>query len=168
MCSPTRTSLRISRTVAARSATYSRSRGLDWSTWSTSCNQRGSTQRGSSTKASRSAGFRAAAVLPSGPGSSFQANSPSVSTTSNRCGDLLASHHATSRSTHGDRAASGEAISTSHAEEASAFSMDDHRPGWADRLAVSRNTRSARGRYHGFANRSNPTCSACAKVPSSA
>jgi hypothetical protein len=91
-----------------------------------------------------------------------------VSTTSNRCGDLFSNHQVTSRLTHGDRAASGEAISTSQAEEANAFSIEDHRPGLAVRLVVSRKTRSARGRYHGLANRSNPVCSAGAKAPSSA
>ena len=91
-----------------------------------------------------------------------------MSTTSNRCGDLFASHHATSRLTHGDRAASGEAISTSQVEEANAVSMEDHRPGLADRFVVSRKTRRARGRYQGFANRSSPICSAGARAPSRA
>src|SRR6185312_4040892 len=45
-------------------------------------------------------------------------NSPSVSTTSNRCDDLCSRHHATSRLTHLDCAAVGDAISTSHAEAA--------------------------------------------------
>lgn len=67
-----------------------------------------------------------------------------MSTTNNRCGDLCANHHVTSRLTHCDRAAFGEAISTSQAEASNVCSMEDHRPGLADRLVVSRKTRRAR------------------------
>ena len=70
------------------------------------------------------------------------------------------SHHANSRSTHTERAASGDAITTSHLDEASARSIDDHSPGLADKLAVSRKISNARGRYHGLAKRSIPYCSA--------
>jgi hypothetical protein len=67
-----------------------------------------------------------------------------------------------------DRAASGEAINTNHVDEANAISIDDHSPGLADRLVVSRKTRSARMRYQGFANPCNPICNARANSPSSA
>jgi hypothetical protein len=60
------------------------------------------------------------------------------------------SHHAASRFTHCDRVASGEAINISPAEEVNAASMEDHRPGLANKFVVSRNTRRARGRYQGW------------------
>jgi hypothetical protein len=49
-----------------------------------------------------------------------------------RCGDLFSRHHATSRSTHGDRAASGKTISTSQAEDTNA-----DRPVTAIRLTIT-------------------------------
>lgn len=61
---------------------------------------------------------------------------------------------------HFDFAAVGEAISTSQSEASKSCSMEDHRPVLADKLVVSRQTRRARGRYQGFANRSNPVCNA--------
>jgi hypothetical protein len=69
--------------------------------------------------------------------------------------------------THFDCAALGEAISTSHADEANAVSMEDHRSGLAAKFVVSRKTLRARSRYQGFANLSNPVCTARARAPSS-
>jgi hypothetical protein len=53
-------------------------------------------------------------------------------------------------------------------EALKAASIDDHSPGLADRLASSRNTRTARKRYHGLAKRCSPLCSAGASRPSTA
>jgi hypothetical protein len=40
-----------------------------------------------------------------------------------------------------------------NSESSRAFVIDPHKSGLADKLASSRKTRSARNRYHGFANR---------------
>ncbi|MEY9486544.1 hypothetical protein RKD26_002338 [Streptomyces calvus] len=62
---------------------------------------------------------------------------------------LFATHQSISARTHGDAAASGEAITTSQRERASARSMSPWRSGLAARWVMSRNTRSRTGRYQG-------------------
>ena len=56
------------------------------------------------------------------------------------------------RLTHVDAAASGEAIRISQRDRLRAVSIDVQRPGFADRLASSRNTRDARSLFQGVAN----------------
>lgn len=53
-------------------------------------------------------------------------------------------------------------------ELASACSIESHSPGLADKLASSRNTRSARRRYQGLVKRCRASWSAGASRPSSA
>ena len=64
--------------------------------------------------------------------------------------------------TQGDAAASGEASRIRKRELPSACSIDGHRLGVADKLVSSRNTRSARRRYHGLPSRCITDCSAAA------
>ena len=62
--------------------------------------------------------------------------------------------------THCEAAASGEAIRIRNRDCASAYSIEGHRLGVADRLVSSRNTRSARRRYQGLPSFCTADCSA--------
>ena len=75
---------------------------------------------------------------------------------------------AISLSTHGDAADSGDANKTNHSDSSSAATIEPHRCGFVDKPVSSRNTRNARTRYHGFANRCSPDCKAGANRPSAA
>jgi hypothetical protein len=78
-----------------------------------------------------------------------------------------ARHQAISLATQGEPADSGDAIRISQRESASACSIVVHRCGEAARLVWSRNTCSARIRYHGLANRWSSDWSRAAMVASS-
>ena len=79
-----------------------------------------------------------------------------------------ASHQAISRPTQCDPAASGEMSRTIQADAESASSIELQRPGEAVRFVSSRNSRTARSRFHGLANRSTSRCSRRAKAASPA
>src|SRR5688572_1488174 len=91
-----------------------------------------------------------------------QASSPSVSAINSVSALLLSSQKETSLFTHGDAAASGEASKIRNRELPSACSILGHRLGVADNEVSSRNTRSARRRYHGLPSRCITDCSAAA------
>jgi hypothetical protein len=74
----------------------------------------------------------------------------------------------TSRATQGDAAASGEASRMKNSLSSNALMIDGHNPGLADKLTSSRNTRTARGRYHGLASWCKALCKAGANLPSTA
>jgi hypothetical protein len=64
----------------------------------------------------------------------------------------------------GDLTDSGDARTIKYRDWAKTCSIAGHSPGLAARLVLSRKTRSARSRYHGFAKRCNPLCSADANL----
>ena len=73
---------------------------------------------------------------------------------------LCSRHQRTSRSTQCEAADSGDARSTKKRACSSARSIAGHSSGEAERLVLSRKTRSARSRYHGFASERRPACRA--------
>ena len=95
-----------------------------------------------------------------------QWHSPSVTATRTRSIGFVASQWRSSRSTHEELAASGDASNTNHSDWSRASRIDDQRCGFAESVASSRNTRRARTRYHGFANRCIARCSEGANRPS--
>jgi len=64
--------------------------------------------------------------------------------------------------THGEAAASGEAIKIKNRDCPSACSIEGQRLGVADRLVSSRKIRSARRRYQGLPSLCTTDCSAAA------
>ena len=68
----------------------------------------------------------------------------------------FSSHHRISRSTHSDAAASGEAITISHADRANPYSIFDQSLGPAEMLVLSRKTRIDGRRYQRVASFSTP------------
>jgi class 3 adenylate cyclase len=99
---------------------------------------------------------------------SSHTSSPSVSASRKLLSGLWRHQYVASCATHFERAASGEASRMKNLELASACSIEGHRPGFAERLASSRNTRSARRRYQGLVKRCSAVCSAGASRPSRA
>ena len=81
--------------------------------------------------------------------------SPSVSAMSNWRALPSCAQCSTSFCTQSDCADDGEASSRKYSDSSSAASIVDHNPGFADRLALSTNTRMARIWFHGFAKRSS-------------
>ena len=81
---------------------------------------------------------------------------------------MVSNQWAISLSTHGEDADSGDASNTNHSASSNAPTIELHKCGFVDNPVSSRNTRNARTRYHGFANRCSPDCNAGANRPSAA
>src|SRR5262249_59939022 len=122
------------------------------------------TARGSSTNASCGAPDPAEPLRPS----LVHSHVPSVTTAKMRSTDLCDSQYSNSRFTHSESVASGDANNTNHSDASNASRIDDHNCGFADNADSSRNSRNARTRNHGFANRCKPRCKAGANRPSAA
>jgi hypothetical protein len=89
-----------------------------------------------------------------------------VTTISIRSGDSSSSHQRISRFTHFDAAASGESSRMNHADRSICRSIEVRRSDSGARLDMSRKTRSARARFHGFAKRSRERCRRAANATS--
>ncbi len=112
---------------------------------------------GSSAKTSPSAGGRAVDRSGSNPPrSASQTHSPSVMTRRIRSTGLVCFQCSISRPTQTEPAALGEASTTRYSDWSSPATIAGHSVGVTARPVASRNTRSARRRYHGFANRWRP------------
>jgi len=94
--------------------------------------------------------------------------SPDVTAMNNRSVPFDLRHSRTSCVPHLESAASGEAIRMNAPDCATAEAIRPHKSGAALRLLSSRNTRSARRRYHGLANTCSAFWTAAAKAMSAA
>ena len=94
------------------------------------------------------------------------ASLPSVSTSKIVSDDFVASQCSSSRFTHGEDAAAGEASNTKNRDASIASTIEAHRCGFTESAVSSRNTRRARRLYQGRANRCNALSRDGARSPS--
>jgi hypothetical protein len=102
-------------------------------------------------KTPNSAGWAAVDARSRSPVPSSHAHEPSVTTGRMRSDPLCSTQWAISLPTHSERAASGEERRMNQRAPSRASTIEVHRCGLAERPVWSRNTRSARRRYHGLA-----------------